>query len=130
MGQRVEVFLVDDYDGEPMEKDEAERIPLALDGSEWELDLRPENVDKLRAAIAPFVANVDPVRRLRAKRRKSRASSAPTATPDTTTGRQLSDAAQRRDKRAWAKANGWPDLGDRGRLPAEAEAAYAEAVGQ
>jgi hypothetical protein len=32
--------------------------------------------------------------------------------------------------RAWARDNGWPDLGDRGRVPAEATAAFEAAHGE
>src|SRR5271169_6688174 len=43
--------------------------------------------------------------------------------------RRPRDRVQAAEMRAWAKDNGWPDLGTAGRLPPDVKAAFEEAHG-
>ena len=45
-------------------------------------------------------------------------------------GPVVPDGVDSRDVRAWAKANGWPQLGQRGRIPQDAIDAYMAGWGQ
>jgi hypothetical protein len=100
--------LVDDLDG----GDAAETVRFAYDGIDYTIDLSTKNAGKLRKALGPYVDNgvkTTPGRK------------AATRIEDTVAGRALI--------RTWARKNGWPELSDRGRIPAEATAAYRRANG-
>lgn len=74
MATRVATVLEDDLDGHILDKDDAEQVPLAIDGDEYLLDLSTENALALHDALAPFIKNAKPVRRARGtKRRRARA---------------------------------------------------------
>ncbi len=51
MSRRTLVVMTDDIDGQ----DADETVRFALDGIEYEIDLRHANANKLRAAMEPFV---------------------------------------------------------------------------
>lgn len=103
MAQKVSIVLIDDIDG----GDADETVSFALDGTSYEIDLASANAARLREALAPYVGHARKVgggRRAGAK--KSGASGGT------------------REVREWARSNGWPDLGDRGRVPADVQTAY------
>lgn len=105
MAQKVNIVLVDDIDGSEAD----ETVSFGLDGTQYEIDLTSANADKLRKALAPFVAHA----RKGAgggRRRGGRTTGGPTP-------------AQIRD---WARANGM-SVSERGRVSAEVRAAYAAA---
>jgi len=102
MAQKVNIELIDDID----ESAAAETVSFALDGKDYEIDLSAKNAKKLRDALAPFVGHAR--RRGGATRRR---------------GGSRGNAA---DVRAWARENGY-DVPDRGRIPADINAAYAAA---
>ncbi|MFE4589731.1 histone-like nucleoid-structuring protein Lsr2 [Streptomyces laurentii] len=52
MAQRVVVTLSDDIDG----GEAAETVAFGLDGKMYEIDLNPANAEKLRRALAPYLA--------------------------------------------------------------------------
>ncbi|MFF0435204.1 Lsr2 family protein [Streptomyces sp. NPDC004327] len=52
MAQRVVVTLFDDIDG----GEAAETVAFGLDGKTYEIDLNPANAEKLRKALAPYLA--------------------------------------------------------------------------
>lgn len=106
MAQKVTTTFVDDLDG--TEKD-VKTVTFGLDGTTFEIDLGPKNEEKLRAALAEFVAAGRKIRGGSAKAAKS-SQSGPSAA----------------DVRAWATANGFA-VPDRGRIPADVRAAYDKA---
>jgi hypothetical protein len=102
MAQKVNIVLVDDIDG----TDADETVSFALDGKEYEIDLTKRNAEKLRDALAPFVAHA---RRSGGSRgRRSRGSSR---------------SGNPAEVRAWARENGYK-VSERGRVSAEIKAAY------
>jgi hypothetical protein len=104
MAQRVVVTLSDDLDGGTA----AETVHFGVDGKSYEIDLSVENAEKLREALAPFVA---------AGRRQSR------------TGKSFRRTALTPDPqavRAWAQSHGM-DLPARGRIPKAVYEQFAEA---
>ena len=108
MAQRVNIVLVDDIDG----GDADGTVTFGLDGTTYEIDLSSANAEKLREALAPYVGHARKVGG--GGRRTARRTAAP-------------DGASAKEIRAWARENGWKDLGDRGRVPAEVREAYVAA---
>lgn len=104
MAQKVSIVLIDDIDG----GDADETVSFALDGTSYEIDLASANAARLREALAPYVGHA---RKVGASRRGGGA-------------KKASGGGNTRDVREWARANGWPDLGDRGRVPGEVQQAY------
>jgi hypothetical protein len=106
MAQRVTVILTDDLDG----SDAAETVAFGLDGTSYEIDLNGKNAAKLRDALAKYVG---------AGRKVSKTSNR---------GRKLSVTAEAApaEVRSWALSNGY-EVPARGRIPAEARAAYEAA---
>lgn len=107
MAQRVEVHLVDDIDGKPGDQ----TVSFGLDGVNYDIDLSDKNAEKVRAALAPYVA---------VARRTGKA-------PSKGKGKGGNGGPNPRDVRAWAKDQGM-DVPDRGRIPAEVTAAYESAA--
>ena len=104
MAQRVVVTLSDDLDGGAA----AETVHFGVDGKSYEIDLSLDNAEKLREALAPFVA---------AGRRQSR------------TGKSFRRTALAPDPaavRAWAQSRGM-ELPARGRIPKHVYESFAEA---
>lgn len=103
--------LVDDLDGSIIDNG-GSTIKFALEGRQYEIDLSAANAERLRAALAPFIAAA------RASSGGSRSGS----------GRRASRNAsgELAAIRAWAQSNGYP-VGDRGRIPASVREAYERA---
>lgn len=97
--------VIDDLDGSA----DAETVGFGLDGVSYEIDLSQANAQRLRDALAEFVAAA---RRVGGRRTGRRAG----ATTSSETARI----------RAWAQENGY-QVSARGRLPAEVIAAYRAA---
>jgi hypothetical protein len=115
MSTKTEIHLIDDIDGTKA----ARTITFALDRTTFEIDLSDDNADRLGEALMPFIAAARPVKDPGA------ATSAPRSARKASAGtRSRTDQS---DVRTWARANGWPTLGDRGRMPADALAAYRAA---
>jgi hypothetical protein len=104
MAQRVVVTLSDDIDGGVAE----ETVQFAVDGKSYEIDLSARNAEKLRKALAPYVA---------AGRKQTRSGK---------TLRRTEVAPDPATVRAWAQSRGI-DLPARGRLPKHVYEAFAEA---
>ncbi|HET7683024.1 MAG TPA: Lsr2 family protein [Marmoricola sp.] len=109
MAQKVNIILVDDIDG----GDADETVSFALDGKDYEIDLTAQNAQKLRDALAPYVAHA---RKAAGRGRRGRAAGAATS----------SGGPSPADIRAWARENGM-DVPDRGRVSEEVRQAYAAA---
>lgn len=103
MAQKVNIILVDDIDG----TDADETVSFGIDGNQYEIDLTAANADRLRQALAPFVAHARRAATSGRRRTGTRNSGGPTP-------------AEIRD---WARANGM-DVSERGRVSAEVREAY------
>ena len=105
MAKQIIHKLVDDIDG----GDADETVKFALDGVQYEIDLSKKNADKLRNAIAPYLAAGSKVGRggvvVGGRAARGR-------------GGAAADREQNKAIREWAKKNG-KDISDRGRIPQE-----------
>jgi hypothetical protein len=108
MAQKVQITLVDDLDG-TSEADET--VAFAIDGNAYEIDLSQANADKLRDALAIYVAS--------ARKASTRASRATGTSPRRARGGDNRVA----EIRAWAKEQGLA-VNERGRIPADIVAKY------
>jgi Lsr2 len=106
MAQKVHITLEDDLDG----GDAAETVSFGLDGRSYEIDLNDKNADKLRSALAPYVA---------AGRRSG-------VGRGSTAKRRTEMGASAREIRDWARSNG-RKVPDRGRIPADVREAFDSA---
>ncbi|WP_226351925.1 MULTISPECIES: Lsr2 family protein [unclassified Pseudonocardia] len=108
MAQVTRVELLDDLEGGPAD----ETVRFGVDGKSYVIDLKSENVELFRAAVADFVA---------AARR------------DTTGGVRVARRAASTDEmkarnqaiREWARENGYA-VADRGRISVEITHAYEQ----
>ncbi|HET9501297.1 MAG TPA: Lsr2 family protein [Marmoricola sp.] len=108
MAQKVNIILVDDIDG----TDADETVSFALDGTDYEIDVTEKNAQKLRDALAPFVAHARKATGRGRRGRAARTSPAGGPTPA--------------EIRAWARDNGM-DVPERGRVSEAVRQAYAAA---
>ncbi|MFI2478821.1 Lsr2 family protein [Nocardia xishanensis] len=110
MARKVVVTVVDDVDGRSQA---AETVSFAVDGVGYEIDLSLENAQRLRDALALWVAHG---RRVGKSGRRSKS-----VEPVGRTGPQPGVV------REWARANGYT-VPKRGRVPAGVVAAYEKAA--
>lgn len=118
MAQKVQVILVDDFDG----GDADETVTFALDGASYEIDLSTDNAAALREAFAPYVGAARRVggRSGGSGRSGRRAASRPS-------GRSAaSGSGSTAEIREWARQNGLP-VNERGRISASVLEAYEAA---
>ncbi|MFC9839680.1 Lsr2 family protein [Rhodococcus sp. NPDC127530] len=114
MARKVVVELTDDIDG-TMFGEDGETISYAVDGVEYQIDLKDEHAKELRETFEYYIAHST-----RLGGRKHRAD------------RQVNPAAAKRPSgetkkiRAWAIEQGY-ELSSRGRLPTEVEQAFHDA---
>lgn len=104
MARKVEVTLVDDFDGTP----EASTVAFSFAGTDYEIDLGEARRVEFEELLAPFVAKARKVSRRPAR------SVAPSA------------AAKPTEIRRWAKEHGI-EVSTRGRIPREVTEAYLAA---
>ena len=104
-------YLVDDLDGS---QEDVQNVLLALDGTNYEIDLSASNAGRLRDKLARFVAAASPV--------KTAATSAPArrgprgkAATSAKTAPVPSNRDQVRAIREWAKSAGY-EVSSRGRI--------------
>lgn len=109
MAQKIQTIYIDDLTG--TESEEINTHGFSLDGVSYEIDLVPENYDKLYEALAPFI---DKGRKL------GRVKGAPKARKTAT------DGASAEEIRAWAKVQGI-EVNDRGRVSATVREQYEAA---
>jgi hypothetical protein len=120
-------YRVDDLDGtEEAGNVKLETIRFAIDGTEYEVDLRAANANKLRKALAPFV-----------KVARTAGKSGGTASRRARGGRAgVKEDYSRADVREWAataggkaalKSAGVKAPGDRGRIASEVVALWKDA---
>ena len=120
MAKKVKVIIVDDIDGTEGDGIVTHRFSLGSDF--YEIDLCPQNLLSLRAALEPFVSAG---RRVRiGNRRKPE----PAPRPQNNSALDFS-RQQRLAIRKWARDNGY-DVADRRAFSQEVLAAYREASGE
>ena len=112
MAQKVQVILVDDFDGGEAD----ETVSFALDGISYEIDVSEANAEAIREALAPWLGHARRVGgRSTVRSRSSAVKSRPAA--------ERTDLS---DVRSWARENGF-QVSDRGRVSSEVRAAYEAA---
>jgi hypothetical protein len=114
--KRITTELVDDLDGGIISAGEGGTVAFSLDGKHYEIDLTKSNAERLRGALAPFIA--------KARSASGTRSSAPAPRSSGRKRASSSSTAETQAIREWAQANGYP-VGDRGRIAAEIREAYA-----
>src|SRR4051794_22354444 len=111
MASNTIVEVTDDLDGSP----DATTVSFAVRGRPYEIDLSPANQEAFDEALARYI---DAARKPAGSPAPSRAASR---------ARSASNGADTEKVRAWARENGWPALGTRGRIPRDVMAAYTAA---
>ena len=92
---------IDDLTGEDVEPDQVQTVRFGFEGVEYEIDLGPENAERLNSILAQHAAVARKVSS--GPRRHSAAPKAP---------------SEQREAREWLKANGYP-VPPRGRVSAD-----------
>jgi hypothetical protein len=118
MAQKTWVTLIDDIDG--TEGDES--VLFGLDGVSYEIDLSERNAAALRDALAPYLASA----RRAGRAGVSRGNEGRGAAARSRRGSRADRPAEPGEMRAWGRENGWT-VSERGRIPSDLAAAYAEA---
>lgn len=108
------VVLLDDMEDGEVVADGT--YDFAIEGRAYEIDLSTKNAVKMRADFQRWVDRARPVGRHAQKKPVKHGASG-------------YNAVQLTAIRAWARKNGWPNLSDRGKVPAEIIAAYDAAGG-
>ena len=111
MATMTTVTLVDDLDG----SEASESVSFALDGASYEIDLSEDNAEKLRDALAGYVASARRVDG--APPRPGRPEGAAKPAKAARGARTAPDREQTAAIREWARANGY-EVSERGRLSA------------
>lgn len=109
MAQRVVVEKTDDLDGSLIGDGKGETVLFALDGKEYEIDLKAANAKTLRKSLEAYVAVAAKVGKATGKR-----------------GKRTQVASDAGAIREWCAANGI-EVSERGRIPAEVRAKFEAA---
>jgi hypothetical protein len=109
MAQRIVVQYVDDLDGTPLSDGAGGTVSFGLDGTSYEVDLSNANAERLRSALAEFVAVSRKVGGRTGSRRSSTARS--------------SSSVNAAAVREWARAQGI-QVSERGRVSADVIESY------
>ncbi|WP_208722088.1 histone-like nucleoid-structuring protein Lsr2 [Rhodococcus qingshengii] len=102
--------LIDDLDGKPIDTGLGHEITFSYQGTDYRIDLRPTNADKIEAAFAPYIKVAEKVPFAGKSRPKTPGTHAATGS-----GRSVE---QLKAIREWAGKNGH-DIAPRGRIKAE-----------
>ncbi|AQZ61257.1 Histone protein Lsr2 [[Actinomadura] parvosata subsp. kistnae] len=105
MAKRLIETITDDFDGSPMEDENP--VSFSIKGDRFVMDLKPENEDRLRAALAPFIA--------KARREETAATSRPRGRRGSSGTTRAMSKEKSQEIRQWAKAHGLP-VSERGRI--------------
>ena len=120
MATMTTVTLVDDLDG----SEASGSVSFALDGASYEIDLSENNAEKLRDALAGYVASA---RRVDGGRRgPGRPKAAAKPAKAVRGSRTAPDREQTAAVREWARSNGY-EVSERGRLSATVLSAFEAA---
>ncbi|MFF8326071.1 Lsr2 family protein [Rhodococcus qingshengii] len=113
----AEIFIrtfTDDLDGKPIDSGFEQRVTFSYQGTDYQIDLRPTNADKLEAALAPFIQSAQKVGT--AKKNSGTEAATKTATPHRS-------PEQLQAIRDWANSNGY-EVSSRGRIKKEIVEAF------
>ena len=115
MATVTRIYLVDDLDGS---EDDVENVLLALDGTNYEIDLSASNAGRLREKLDRFVAAASPVKAAKSApaRRGPKGKAAKTASVP-------SNRDQVQAIREWAKSAGY-EVSSRGRISKAIQEAF------
>ena len=117
MATRTTVVRENDFTKEAMGSDEGATVEFTWKGVTTEIDLYHDQIEELDTLLAPYVDAGRRVTQVKSvKSTASKSSSGPRY------GRETS-----RHQREWARANGWPELKDRGRVPNDVIEAWEQA---
>ena len=145
---RTIVEVTDDFNGELIPENGGENLVFVWLGNEYEIDVLDTHAEQLDGLMSPLIQAARRVRRvpgLASKRKigktiegnknsEQRAlpaagnavkDSEPIVMSDK--AKMLSEREFRREVRTWARENGFPDLGDNGRLPLPVREAWDNA---
>ena len=111
MAQKVTVSLEDDLDGGEADG----TIDFSFDGADYQIDLSPDNRDRLRASLTPFI---EAARRTGGRNKATRNGNA---------GTPARKRAADQELRAWGKEHFPDDVADRGRIPGWVKEKFAAA---
>ena len=117
MAQKVQVILVDDFDGGEAD----ETISFALDGVSYEIDLSVDNAEKLRESFAGYVASARRVGGRSGGGTRTRRAASSGRAPARATGAEGGGTTA--EIREWARGNGFT-VNERGRISANVLEAY------
>ncbi len=107
--------------------DGAETVGFGFDGYDYSVDLCAEHAADFHNTLQGLISwSSDRVRSggARKARRASASDDSAAAAGSATPARSSADRERLKAIREWARANGTPDLGDRGRIPQAIVAAY------
>ncbi len=111
MAKHFVTKTLDDIDG----TEGAELVRFGYEGKQYEIDLSEENADRLRTALAEFIAA--------ARKAGGRGGVRGVTTSPSANAVRGERTPYDRDKavavREWAKGNGFPNLASKGRIPSE-----------
>jgi hypothetical protein len=105
----------------------AETVSLGFDGYDYSLDLCKEHAEDFHGTVQGLISwSSDRTRSGSGRRSSRRAASADDAVggPGAAPARSSADRERLKAIRDWARENGHPNLGDRGRIPQAIVAAY------
>ena len=119
MATVTRTYLVDDLDGS---EDDVENVLLALDGTNYEIDLSASNAGRLREKLDRFVAAASPVKAAKSAPAAGRGPKGKAAK----TAPVPSNRDQVQAIREWAKAAGY-EVSSRGRISKVIQEAFAAA---
>ena len=122
----TEVTVTDDLD--PTITVGVKTVTFAVNGQRHEIDLCEDNARVFLAVLAPYIAagrkpSLAEILAVGAGR-KAPTVSRPAGRRVTTVRLNREDHAANMATRNWARSHGWPDLGDRGRIPIGVQSAF------
>jgi hypothetical protein len=110
--------------------DGAQTVTFGYDGYDYSLDLCQEHSDDFHNTVQGLISWSSDRTRSGAGRRARRGAAADDgggANGATPAARSTADRDRLKSIREWARSNGYPDLGDRGRIPQAIVSAYEAA---
>ncbi len=107
--------------------DGSQTVAFGFDGYDYSLDLCAEHADDFHNTVQGLIGWSSDRSRSGAGRRSRRGSSGEESASAATPARSSSDRERLKAIRDWARQNGHPNLGDRGRIPQAIVTAYDEA---
>lgn len=109
-------LLVDDID---QSTEDVETVEFSIDGTQYTIDLGPENAEALREALSTYIDHAQRVGGPARAARKRKVAAAPAVEAPARTGKEDLSGI-----REWARENGY-GVSDRGRISQAIKDAYA-----